>query len=95
MVNTNLPTVKSKFDALVNEVHTLRKALQEAQANEADLREKLVVKDAEIATLHTELSNRNIAEAVVGQNAHTSNEAKQKITELMREIDRCIALLNV
>lgn len=73
----------------------MRQALQEAEEKVNDLEVKVATKDDEITSLHTELSNRNIADAVVGQNGNTSGEAKQKITELMREIDRCIALLNV
>lgn len=95
MVNTKLPTVKSKFNALVKEVYALRQALQEAEERVNDLEMKIATKNDEITGLHTELRNRNIADAVVGQNKNTSGEAKQKITELMREIDRCIALLNV
>ncbi len=95
MVKTDLPSLKSKFDALVNEVHRLRKALQEAEEQKEDLQLQIATQSEQITTLQADLSNRNIADAVVGQNGHTSHEAKQKITELMREIDRCIALLNV
>lgn len=95
MAHTNLPQVKRKLDGLVTEVQTLRQALKEAEQRLAEVEAESTTKDNQIAALQTELSNRNIAEAVVGTNGNTSNEAKQKITELMREIDRCIALLNV
>lgn len=72
----------------------MQEALHSAH-NQVNELEKLVAqKEAEVSQLKDQLSERNIAQAMVGSNAET-NQAKQKIAELMREIDRCIALLNV
>ncbi len=95
MASTNLQNVITKFTAFVLEAEKLRAELHAAQEQVTILKNEITAKNAEIAQLQVNLSNRNIAEAVVGHNGNEVNEAKQKITELMREIDRCIALLNV
>ncbi len=95
MTNPKLDIVKSKFSAFVTEVDTLRTQLKVAQDEVAELKRELAMKYEEATELQSRLSDRNIADAVVGQSGIEADEAKQKITELMREIDRCIALLNV
>jgi len=95
MALIKLQEVKTKLSAFVLETERLRVELRTTKDQVAALKSELAAKQLEIADLHASLSNRNIAEAVVGQNGKEVDEAKQKITELMREIDRCIALLNV
>lgn len=95
MASSKLQEVKSKFAAFILEVERLRTELKVTQNEVQNLKKLLAEKQDELVELHHNLSNRNIAEAVVGQNGIEADEAKQKITELMREIDRCIALLNV
>jgi chromosome segregation ATPase len=95
MASSKLQEVKSKFAAFILEVERLRTELKVTQNEVQNLKKQLAEKQDELVELHHNLSNRNIAEAVVGHNGIEAGEAKQKITELMREIDRCIALLNV
>ena len=95
MTKTKIQEVKSNFDAFLKEAKALRIELKNRQEEVDRLKIELTSAKNEIAGLHAQLSNRDIAEAVVGTNGNTTNEAKQKITELMREIDSCIALLNV
>jgi coenzyme F420-reducing hydrogenase delta subunit len=61
-------------------------------ANEA-LKFKLQERDATIKELEVKYERIKLSGALLGEGEHAS-EAKKKITELVREIDRCVALLN-
>lgn len=95
MQNQALEELKNKFVQYVGHVEQLRQAKQNSEQVVAALQQQLLQKDAEIDKLQTSLKNRNIAEAVAGSDTSDTKAAKAKIAELMREIDKCIALLNV
>jgi chromosome segregation ATPase len=61
-------------------------------ANEA-LKFKLQERDAIIKELEGKYERIKLSGALLGEGEHAS-EARKKITELVREIDRCVALLN-
>jgi|TARA_R110002072_G_scaffold206799_2_gene364527 predicted nuclease with TOPRIM domain len=58
-----------------------------------ELEGKLREKNSELALLEAELKNAQVAKGIV-QGGQEVNLAKAKISSLVREIDRCIALLN-
>ncbi len=87
--------VKSKFYAHLARVENLREQLETAKMEVANLKKQLAAKHEEITLLRDRLNNREIAGAVAGEGAAEVDAARAKITELMREIDKCIALLNV
>lgn len=95
MQNQALEELKTKFVQFVGQVEQLRQKNRESESTMAKLHQKLAHKDAEIAQLKESLNHRNIAEAVAGNHTADNSAARAKIAELMREIDRCIALLNV
>ena len=57
------------------------------------LNQKNQEKDKRIIVLENELMQLKIAKALIGSE-EDSHEAKQKINRIVREIDKCIALLN-
>ena len=61
-------------------------------ANDA-LKFKLQERDAIIKELEGKYERIKLSGALLGEGEHAS-EARKKITELVREIDRCVALLN-
>ncbi len=68
-----------------------QKELLEVQLSEAG--EQLEAKNTELQQLKSELEDAKIARGFAATN-EDSDLAKSKISSLMREIDRCIALLN-
>lgn len=58
-----------------------------------ELEGKVREKNSELALLEAELKNAQVAKGIV-QGGQEVNLAKAKISSLVREIDRCIALLN-
>lgn len=95
MTEQALHQIESKLHAYVGHVQKLREATAAAQQDLQSLLLELDAKDAEIESLKAQLQNRNIAGAVAGNLNTDTHAAKAKIAEMMREIDRCIALLNV
>lgn len=91
----DIEQLKGKFNAHLTNVEHVRNQLNAAQAEVANLRKQLAAKHEEITLLKERLSNRDIAGAVAGNGEVEVDAARAKITELMREIDKCIALLNV
>ncbi len=61
------------------------------------VREKLLVErrtlQEQVATLSSEISSLRLSEALSG-NGMDKDKARARVNQLMREVDRCIALLN-
>jgi septal ring factor EnvC (AmiA/AmiB activator) len=89
-----------------DKLHQLLKKLQQTQADNAMLREQLSLhqselkeQEATIASLDEKLKLAKIATATQGNGLSEDEEAfrrevRGKINDYIREIDRCIALLN-
>lgn len=80
-------------------VHQLGEQKQKAEEELSSFREKLLVKDQRIAELESQLAeleekNKVIQVAQSLNSGEGSSDAKKRINELVREIDKCIALLN-
>lgn len=75
-----------KFEETANENEVLRAQLDELQ-------DELTNKNNRLDLLEQELKSARIARSMVSSEEDT-NLAKAKISSLVREIDRCIALLN-
>ena len=72
---------------------------QEKMANTAlykekdELLEQLAKKDIEIESLETKINTLKLAKSLSGAN-NDMHDSKVKVNNLVREIDKCIALLN-
>ncbi len=77
---------------LIEDRDALREKLQTLSQERDSLKDTLDRKQARLAELEEENQNLKIAKSLNGTGEPA--EAKQKINELVREIDRCIALLN-
>jgi len=91
----DLQEFRRKFETYVENVGMLREELETAKLEVASLRKQLAAKHEEVTLMHERLSNRELAGAVAGNSDVEVDAARAKISELMREIDKCIALLNV
>ena len=96
MTSAELQNFQELFNAYRAYVNGLREELEVAKNEVANLRLQLATKHEEVTLLQERLRNRDVAGAVVGSSSDAEvDAARAKITELMREIDNCIALLNV
>jgi predicted nucleic acid-binding Zn-ribbon protein len=86
ILNRKLDELLDRYNSLRSEVKDLKNGNDVLKAMLQDREEKL--KELEIKYERIKLSGALLGE---GENAF---EAKKKITELVREIDRCVALLN-
>jgi len=86
ILNRKLDELIGRYNTLKNEVSDLRSGNEVLKGLLQDREEKM--KELEIKYERIKLSGALLGE---GENAF---EAKKKITELVREIDRCVALLN-
>ena len=86
-LKNNLSLLISKQDRLVED----RKKLEE---HIEKLQEQLSGSNEKIISLEEQNRQLRLAKAVSGGN-ESSGEAKGKINELVREIDKCLALLNI
>lgn len=88
-----LTSIDSKVDRLINRCVQLQDSNNKLSEEKAALEEKLKERDREIEELHNKNKMLKMATALTGSGEEQS-EAKQRINELVREIDKCIALLN-
>jgi predicted nucleic acid-binding Zn-ribbon protein len=86
ILNRKLDELLDRHSSLKREVEELRNGNDVLKGMLQEREEKL--KELEIKYERVKLSGALLGE---GENAH---EAKRKITELVREIDKCVALLN-
>ncbi len=91
---------KKKLTVFETRVRQLLFLCDTLKAENADLKEKLSAKEIdlqsasdEIKALKAQYDNLKIARVVSIQQGEIKN-ARQKLSKLVREVDRCIALLN-
>ncbi len=82
-----------KLDDLLNRYNSMKFELGELRAGNEDLISKLQERELTIKELEKKYERSKLSGALAGEGENAS-EAKQKITELVREIDKCVALLN-
>jgi predicted nucleic acid-binding Zn-ribbon protein len=82
-----------RIDELLNRYNVLKSEMAELLRNNTVLREAVSDRDVKIKELETKNERIKLTGALLGESGN-ADEAKKKITELVREIDRCVALLN-
>ena len=82
-----------KLDELLERFSGLKREVTELKRGNDVLKGMLQERDEKIKELEVKYERIKLSGALLGEgeNAH---EAKRKITELVREIDKCVALLN-
>ncbi len=88
-----LIVLNRKLDELLNRYNTLRTEVTDLKSGNEDLKIKLYDRDAKIKELEIKYERVRLSGALLGE-GENAVEAKKKITDLVREIDRCVALLN-
>jgi predicted RNase H-like nuclease (RuvC/YqgF family) len=85
-LQSNIQNLKSLYEKEKN-------ICNELSMTNSELSKKLNQKDFEIESLEVKLSTLKLAKSLSGNN-NDMHDAKIKVTNLVREIDKCIALLN-
>jgi len=88
-----LKILNKKLDELFNKYNNLKTEFADLKNGNEALKSKLNDRDARIKELEIKYERIKLAGALLGE-GESGAEAKRKITELVREIDRCVALLN-
>ncbi len=82
-----------KLDELFSRFKDLKAELSDLRNVNIELQQALYERDNKLKDLETKYERIKLSEAFLGD-GENSQEAKRKINELVREIDRCVALLN-
>ncbi len=94
-ISSIISVVDGKVARLIRFVETLKAQLKYQESRNQELLVKLTDKDKKIAQLEEQLSKLQTAQALSnGAPTNGKQDANVKINELVREINKCIALLN-
>ncbi len=88
-----LGTLRTRIRNLMNMYETEREEKELLKQENAELTQKMVLRDKRINELEHKYDNLKIARSLVsdGEDIH---DARIKVNRIVREIDKCIALLN-
>lgn len=82
-----------KIDELINRYSSLKSEIADLKNGNEVLKAMLQERDEKIKELEIKYERVKLSGALLGDGGNAP-EAKKKITELVREIDKCVALLN-
>jgi predicted nucleic acid-binding Zn-ribbon protein len=88
-----LVILNKKIDELIGKYGNLRTEIKELKNENEVLRKDLQDRNEKIKELETKYERVKLSGALLGE-GENAIEARKKITDLVREIDRCVALLN-
>jgi chromosome segregation ATPase len=88
-----LVLLNRKIDELVNNFNSLREENITLKTRNEALNAELRGREEEMKELEKKYDRIKLSGALLGE-GENATEAKRKINELMREIDKCIALLD-
>ena len=88
-----LKLLNRKIDELVNSYSNLKGECESLKTEKEALKVALQDRETEMKELEKKYERVKLSGALLGD-GENAIEAKKKITELVREIDKCIALLD-
>jgi predicted nucleic acid-binding Zn-ribbon protein len=88
-----LIVLNRKLDELIARHDRLKSELADIRNGNEVLKLTLLERDKKIKELEIKYERVKLSGALLGEGENAS-EAKKKITDLVREIDKCVALLN-
>jgi predicted nucleic acid-binding Zn-ribbon protein len=92
-VQGHLAELERLANALLSDYLLVKRQNQQLKGEINEHKLLLKNQEQEIQRLEKELSNAKLAKGLA-QNEEDAKQAKAKLSSLMREIDRCIAMLN-
>ena len=93
MENAVLNSIKEKVHMLMSNNSSLREQNMQLEAKVFELKNTLDQQKAEIENFNKKIKMLKMAKSL-GGDSEKNTEMKLKINELVREIDKCISLLN-
>ena len=88
-----LKLLNRKLDELLNRYENLKNEYRNLKNGNEGLKNTLQERESRIKELEIKYERIKLSGALLGD-GENGVEARKKITELVREIDRCVALLN-
>jgi coenzyme F420-reducing hydrogenase delta subunit len=88
-----LKNLNSKLDELLNKYINLKTEYTQLKTGNEAMKSQLQDRENRIRELEIKNERIKLSGALLGE-GENATEARKKITELVREIDRCVALLN-
>ena len=88
-----LKVLNNKLDELLSKYHNQKEECADLKSVNEALKNTLQERDARIKELEIKYERIKLSGALMGEGENAS-EAKKKINELVREIDKCVTLLN-
>lgn len=82
-----------KVEELIGRYNNLKRENDELKGKNEELRRIVEERNERLKDLETKYEMVKLSGAVLG-GGDNAQEAKRKITDLVREIDKCVALLN-
>jgi len=89
-----LKELRNKVEKLINLHQQLVKEQQQLQISQKQLMQTLSEKEKQITDLEEKNKVSKIAQVMSGNNDQNTRDIKLKINEYIREIDKCLALIN-
>jgi len=86
--------IEKKVSKLIQLYQSAQKEKEEILTENNKLKSELSDKDKTINSLEEKIKLLRITKSVSTQDDERNKESRQKINEYVREIDKCIALLN-
>ena len=86
--------IEHKVNKIISLYHSLKKEKEEILEENTNLRSEILERDKNIKSLEDKIKLLRITRSVDTHDLEMNKESRQKINEYVREIDKCIALLN-
>jgi len=93
MENTVLNSIREKVHLLMSNNSSLKEQNIQLETKVSELKNTLEEQNAEIENFNEKVKMLKMAKSL-GGDSEKNTEMKLKINELVREIDKCISLLN-
>lgn len=87
-----ITTLESRVKQLLDDHKRLSGVVRELSAENARLKSEKRTLEEENKTLRTDLQRKELAEGLAGE-SRNRDKARARVNRLMREVDKCIALL--
>ncbi len=84
----------SRYNEMKEEQRVLGEKNKHLEQQNRNLKDQLQTMSENNQTLVQELKVTKVSKAIIPQNDEERTELKRKINEFIKEIDRCVALLN-
>ena len=87
-------TLKNKIKTIIDLYENQKNISKELENNNRELKEKLILLENKVSDVEEKYENLKLARAIVSPDEEGTHEARIKVNRIVREIDKCIALLN-